>query len=243
MKNKLKLLKKMLLTAMFLILVSATDISQTSPILPVLGTKVLLGHVDGIDIEGIVQSPSAQESPLQIVCLFEYTEGDIFNSPPALPKELNGMLHVDEALHGLITELRKTNKFEGHALETLLIIPPENTIPAKKLLIVGLGNRNDFKPEMMRMIGLVGMREALRLGVTSFSHASDLKDAGISSPTADVAGYVIQGAIEAYRTQMYLKKQNASDALTVTKVTLLTDPAYFEDSKAGAKKMISSLSQ
>ena len=74
---------------------------------------------------------------------------------------------------------------------------------------------------MMRLVGVIGMREALRLGVAGYSHASDLKDAGISSPTADVAGYVIQGAIEAYRTQMYLKKQNASDALTVTKITLL----------------------
>ena len=177
MKNTLK---SLFLIATFMILVSATE--QISTTLPAVGTKEILGKVDGINIEVIVQSPSAQETPLQIVCLFEYTEGDIFNSPPALPKELNGMLHVDEAFHGLITELRKTNKFEGKALETLLIIPSANTIPAKKLLIIGLGNRNDFKPEMMRLVGVTGMREALRLGVTSYSHASDLKDAGISSP-------------------------------------------------------------
>jgi leucyl aminopeptidase len=216
--------------------------AENSTNLPAVGTKEILGKVDGIDIEVLVQSPSAQATPLQIVCLFEYTEGDLFNSPPALPKELNGMLHVDEAFHGLITEIRKTNKYEGHSLETLLIIPPANTIPAKKLLIIGLGNRNDFKPEMMRMIGVTGMREALRLGVTSYSHASDLKDAGISSPTADVAGYVIQGAIEAYRTQMYLKEQNASGAPTVAKVTLLCGPAYLEDSKTGIKKVIATLS-
>lgn len=214
--------------------------SQTSAPLPSINTKETVGRVEGVDIEAVVQSPSAQDTPLQIVCLFEYIEGDIFNSPPALPKELNGMVHVDEALHGLITDLRKTNKFEGKFLETLLIVPPTNTIPAKKLLLIGLGNRNDFKPEMMRLVGLTGMREALRLEVTSYSHASDLKDAGISSPTAAVAGYVIQGAIEAYRTQKYLTKQNASPVLSVTKVALLTGPAYFEDSKAGIKKVISS---
>jgi hypothetical protein len=106
--------------------------------------------------------------------------------------------------------------------------------------MIGLGNRNDFKPEMMRMIGVTGMREALRLGVTSYSHASDLKDAGFSSPTADVASYVIQGAMEGYRTQMYLKKQNASDDLTVSRISLLSGPSYFEDSKNGIKKLISS---
>ena len=81
-----------------------------------------------------MQSPSAQETPLQIVCLFEYTEGDIFNSPPALPKELNGMVHVDEALHGLITELRKTNKFEGKFLETLLDYPTRKHHFSKKII-------------------------------------------------------------------------------------------------------------
>lgn len=244
MKNRLKLSKALFLAVTFLIpLFAAADNAQNSKNLPAVGTAAQLGKLDGIDIEAVVQSPSAQATPLQIVCLFEYTEGDIFNSPPALPKELNGLLHVDEALHGLITELRKTNKFEGHALETLLIIPPANTIPAKKLLLIGLGNRNTFKPEMMRMIGVTGMREALRLGVTSYSHASDLKDAGISSPTADVAGYVIQGAIEAYRTQLYLKQQKASDALTVTKVSLLCGPSYFEDSQTGIKKAMASLSK
>lgn len=236
MKEKMKLSRALLLLASFLFLTSAA--SKDSQPLPVINTKEILGKVDGVDIEAVVQSPSAQATPLQIVCLFAYVEGDIFNSPPALPKELNGMVHVDEALHGLITELRKTNKFEGKFLETLLIVPPANSVSAKKLLLIGLGNRSDFKPEMMRLVGLTGMREALRLQAASYSHASDLKDAGIDSPTADVAGFVIQGAIEAYRTQMYLKKQNASEELSVTKISLLTGPAYFEDSKEGVKKVI-----
>ncbi len=226
---------------MFLLSIPIFVFSAESKNLPAVGTKESLGKIKGVSIEAIVQSPSAQDTPLQIVCAFEYTEGDITTSPPALPKDLNGMLHVDEALNGLITNLRKSNRFEGRALETLLIIPPANTIPAKKLLLIGLGSRDDFKPEMMRMVGVTGMREALRLGVSSYSHASDLKDAGINSPTADVAGYVIQGAIEAFRTQTYLKDQKASDPLTVSKVTLLCGPAYFQDSKLGIKKTIAGL--
>jgi hypothetical protein len=223
------------------LLVSATAAPESSTILPALNTKSLLGQVDGVEIEAVVQGPATQATPLQVVCLFEYTEGDIYNSPPALSKELNGMVHLDEGLHGLITELRKSDKFKGQFLETLLIIPPANTLLAKKLLLIGLGNRKEFKAEQMRLVGLTGMREALRLGVASYSHASDLKDAGIDSPTADVAGYVIQGAVEAYRTQSYLKKQNASDALSVKKVSLLTGPAYYEDSISGVKKALGTL--
>lgn len=230
-----------LLVSMFLILISAAGFAQNASTLPALNTRALLGKVDGVDIEAVVQSPSAQETALQVICLFEYTEGDIFNSP-ALPKELNGMVHVDAALHGLITELRKTKKFSGKSLETLLITPPKNTIAAQKLLLIGLGDRHDFKPEIMRMIGVSGMREALRLGVTNYAHASDLKDAGISSPTADVAGYVIQGAMEAFRTQKYLYQRNASDPPLVNKISLLAGPAFFEDSKDGIKKAIGNLS-
>lgn len=229
-------ISKLLLIPLFLVLISA--VSST---LPSLGTKETLGKVEGVEIEAIVQSPSAQETPLQVICVFAYTEGDIFNSPPALPKELNGLLHVDEALNGLITKLRKTNKFKGKFLETLLI-DPQKKIPAKKILLIGLGDRNQFKSEMMQMIGLIGMREALRLGVNSYSHASDLKDAGMDSPTAAVAGYVIKGAIEAYRTQKYLKQQNASEPLLVTKVTLLTGPAFFEDSKKGIAEVLQEVS-
>lgn len=214
----------------------ALDAATTT--LPSVGEVAKLGVVEGLEIEVMVQSPAAQETPLQIACLFEYTEGDIFNSPPALPKELNGMVHVDEALKGLITDLRKTKRFEGKLLETLLITPPSGTLPAPKLLLIGLGNRKDFNAEIMRLVGVTGMREALRLGVNSYSHASDIKDAGIDSPTAEVAGNVIKGALQAFRTQKYLKERQASTHLTVTKITLLSGPAYFEDSQKGIKKII-----
>lgn len=42
---------------------------------------------------------------------------------------------------------------------------------------------------------------------------------------------------------MYLKKQNATKTISVTKVSLLTGSAYFEDSKEGVKKIITTLSE
>src|SRR6185437_2122460 len=109
-------------------MVFVSSIISARKTLPALNTNELLAKIDGLNIEVIVQSPSAQVTSLQIVCLFEYQEGDIYTSPPALKRELNGMVHVDEALHGLITDLRKTKRFEGKLLETLLIAPPLNTI-------------------------------------------------------------------------------------------------------------------
>lgn len=52
------------------------------------------------------------------------------------------------------------------------------------------------------------------------------------------AGNVIQGALQAYQTQKDLEAKGASAPLTVTKVTLLAGPAFFEESIEGIKKVM-----
>jgi hypothetical protein len=234
-------------TSLFLLLtflftgLSNTAFAQTAETkLTPQGTTVTWGKVDGVEINGLVQGPSTAEAELQVACVFEYTEGDIFN-PPALPANFNGMIHLDDALKGIITELRKSGKFTGHELETLLITPPKGTLSAKKLLLIGLGDRNKFTPEVMTSVGSVAMREALRLGVSNYSFASDLKDAGIDSPTALVASNVVLGAFDAYRTQTYLKEKKLSDHKPLTKIILLAGPAFYTTAGEGIKDAIAKL--
>nr|WP_233173834.1 M17 family peptidase N-terminal domain-containing protein [Pedobacter sp. ASV19] len=203
------------------------------------GTAKLWGIIDGLSIEGLVEGPSNTITPLQIVCVFEYTDGDIFN-PPALPAALNGMVHLDQALNGQITVLRKSRKFEGHSLETLLIVPQKGVIKAQQLLLIGLGDRSKFTPDLMISIGNVAFREAARLGVKSFAIASDLKDAGIDSPTALVSGNMTKGIIDAQRTQLYLKDKKLSSGSSVVKVTLLAGPSFFMTAGAGIQEAITS---
>ncbi len=160
-----------------------------------------------------------------------------------MPAALNGLVHLDEALKGQLTELRKTGQFKGRANETLLLTPATGTLGAKKLLLIGLGDRNAFKPEIMKTVGSIATREALRLGVDAFAFASDLKDAGIDSPTALVAEYVVLGAFEAYRSETWLKNKRLSDFKPLKKITLLAGPAFFEVAGQGISKGISELKQ
>ncbi|MEO8532929.1 MAG: M17 family peptidase N-terminal domain-containing protein [Flavobacterium sp.] len=234
-------------TALFLLITflftgfTTTAFAQTAETkMAALGATVTWGKVDGVAINGLVQGPSAAVAELQVACVFEYTEGDIFN-PPALPANLNGMVHLDDALKGIITELRKSGKFTGHALETLLITPPKGTLASKKLLLIGLGDRTKFTPDLMISVGSVAMREALRLGVSDYSFASDIKDAGIDSPTALVATNVVLGSFEAYRTQNYLKDKKLSDNKPLTKIILLAGPAFYNVAGEGIKEAITKL--
>ena len=203
-----------------------------------VGTSMVWGTIDGVKIVGMVQGPSTEITPLQIVCVFEYTEGDIFKSPPALPAAVNGLVHLDQALNGLLTEIRKTGKFTGHTFETLLLTPPAGSISARQLLLIGLGDRNKFSPDLMTGIGGVAMREALKIGVDSYAFASDLKDAGIDSPTALVATNVVKGSFDAYRTQAYLKSKKMSGYKPLKKVTMLAGPAFFTTAGSGIKEAI-----
>jgi hypothetical protein len=205
-----------------------------------LGSTTTWGKVDGVAINGLVQGPAAAQADLQVACVFEYTEGDIFN-PPALPANLNGMVHLDDALKGIITELRKSGKFTGHSLETLLITPPKGTLASGQLLLIGLGDRSKFTPGLMISVGSTAMREALRLGVSNYSFASDIKDAGIDSPTALVATNVVLGSFEAYRTQRYLKDKKLASYKPLTKIILLAGPAFYTVAGEGIKEAIATL--
>jgi hypothetical protein len=247
MKNLKQLLSSLLLTAILgtATLSYTTTAAQTATetkTTPV-GTATVWGKVDGVAIEGLVQGPSAAVADLQVACVFEYTEGDIFNSPPALPAQLNGMVHLDEALKGIITEARKTGKFKGHAFETLLITPPAGMLAAKKLLLIGLGDRTKFTPDMMTTVGSVAMQEALRLGISHYAFASDLKDAGIDSPTALVANNVVLGSFEAYRTQQWLKDKKMANYKPLVKITLLAGPAFYKVAGEGIKEAIAKLNK
>ncbi|WP_125723547.1 M17 family peptidase N-terminal domain-containing protein [Flavobacterium ustbae] len=235
-KYRLRYSYLMLLIITFAGSLSNNAFAQTASI----GSTTTWGKVDGIAVNGLVQGPSAAEADLQVACVFEYTEGDITN-PPAQPANLNGMVHLDDALKGIITELRKSGKFTGHSLETLLITPPKGTLASKKLLLIGLGDRTKFSPDLMISVGSTAMREALRLDVSNYSFASDIKDAGIDSPTALVAENVVLGSFEAYRTETYLQDKKLATHKPLKKIILLAGPAYYTVAGEGIKQAIAKL--
>ena len=213
MKNALKnTLSKSLLIAglVFSTLTFSQTATANSSATPAkVGTSKNWGSVDGISMIGLVQGPSSADTQLQVACVFEYTDNDIHSSQ-ALPANLNGLVHLDEALKGEFTKIRQAGLFKGHSLETILISPPKGSMSAKKLLLIGLGDRNKFTPELMTSVGEVSVREAMRLGVSNFAFASDLKDAGIDSPTGLVAGNVAESIVLANFSKTYLKNHNLS---------------------------------
>src|SRR5256885_12181370 len=82
-----------------------------------------------------MEGPYTADVPLQVVCYFKYT--------PEGAKRMSGApVELDHRLGGAISSLRERGDFLGEQLETILIIPPRDSIKAKALLLVGLGEEN-----------------------------------------------------------------------------------------------------
>ena len=75
----------------------------------------------------------------------------LFRSSPV--NTLRGSLsEMNEKLQGLLDRVRKPELFGGELGETLLIAPPKNSLGAKRLLVIGLGDSQTFSPERMQLV-------------------------------------------------------------------------------------------
>lgn len=165
-------------------------------------------------------APYGQETTLQIVSLFKHkTSGDTLISAAA---------DLDKDLGGLITSLRDRGEFVGNELETLLIIPPQNSIKPKLLLLVGLGDEQNLSLETMQRVGTVALREAVRLKATHVSFAPILRDQNNNRlDTGDVANAVMQHVILAYDTEKRLQQQGLAEPFTLEEWVYEAGAAFF----------------
>jgi hypothetical protein len=124
-------------------------------------------------------------------------------------------------------------------LETLLITPPQNSIKAKALLLVGLGNEDELSLDLMEAVGRVSLREAARLGVRRVAFAPLLRDQGNSKlGTGDVETAVVRGMLLAYDTEKRLQKEALAKEFTLDEWNVEAGPAYFDDTVTGVVRAI-----
>ena len=114
---------------------------------------------------------------------------------------------VDGALGGQLTALRERGDLRGAEGDTLLLFPASGTIPAERLLLVGVGKADGVTAERLRRAGGTTAKQAARLRVTSAAFV--LPASGVSA--ADAARAVAEGAVLGAYTFSELKGR-AEDA-------------------------------
>jgi hypothetical protein len=177
-----------------------------------------------------MEGPYTADVPLQVVCYFKYT--------PAGVKRMRGApVELDKHLGGVIGSLRERGDFGGNPLETILITPPQGSIKAKALLLVGLGDEDGLSLKLMEAVGRVSLREAVRLGVSRVAFAPLIRDQGNTKlGTGDVETAVVRGMLLAYDTEQRLQKEGLGKPFMLEEWWVEAGPAYFDETVAGVKK-------
>jgi hypothetical protein len=160
----------------------------------------------------------------------------LFRSSPVNP--LRGSLaETNEKLKGLLDRIRKPELFRGDLGETLLIAPPKDSLGAKKLLIIGLGDSQTFTPQRMQLVGQILYREAGNLGVAHPFFAPTVLDGGVAKfTTGEVAEQAIGGFLRAAAMDKVIREANASASQPVTALTYLAGAANVNNTSEGIEK-------
>lgn len=182
-----------------------------------------------IAMQILVESPADTRTDLQAICLFR-------SSPM---NTLHGSLvEMNEKLKGLL-DRRKPELFGGELGETLVLTPPEGSLGARRLLIVGLGDSQTFSPQRMQLVGEILYTEASRLGVAHPYFAPTILDGGVTKfATGQVAEQVVSGFLRGAATGKILRDANALASQPVTALTFLAGAVHASDTREGIEKAI-----
>ena len=185
-----------------------------------------------VSIKVRMEGPYTADAPLQVVCYFKYT-------PEGAKKMFDAPVELDKRLGGVIASLRGRGQFVGERLETILITPPKDSIKAKTLLLVGLGDEDGLSLNLMEAVGRVSLREAARLGASRVAFAPLIRDQGNTKfGTGEVARSVVRGMLLAYDTEKRLQKEGLSKDFTLAQWNVEAGPKYFDDTVEGVQKAI-----
>src|ERR1022692_3115941 len=218
MKNKIYILS--LAAAIFVVAARAAD--TTAPKENVFEAKPL-----GIKWSIKMIGPYTQEADLQIICLFKHKDsGDTYEGAAKA---------TDDHLNGILSALRNRGEFVGELGETFLFTPPTGSIPAKRFMVIGLGEEKDLSLDSLRVIGRIAAREAIRLKARRVAWAPVIPDQGVS--TIDVGEgdrAFVEQMLSAYDTEKRFQAQGLADKFGIEEVVIEAGPAYFD----GAVKQV-----
>src|SRR5262249_52941179 len=180
---------------------------------------------DGVTLTVRMQGPYDADVPLQVVCYFKPKKGgDTLKGAPVELARRPG---------GVIANLRGRGEFAGEELETL-VLDTGGKIPAKQLLLIGIGDQESLSLDRMERVGRVAYREAARLGAAKVAFAPLIRDQGNDKlPTGDVARSVVRGLLLARDTDVRLQKEGLSKKYALEEWVEEAGADFYKDTIAG----------
>ena len=178
--------------------------------------------------------PYTEPADLQIITLFKHkASGDTYQGAAK---------DTDEHLHGILSALRNRGEFVGELGETFLFTPPNGSIPAKRFMVIGLGEEKDLSLDSLRVVGRIAAREAVRLNARHVAWAPVIRDEGNTALDVGEGGRAfIEQMLSAYDTEKRLQAEALAPAFSVEDLVIEAGPTYFEDAAKQVGEAIASM--
>jgi len=194
---------------------SAAD-TKTAPKENVFPAKPL-----GIKLSIKMVGPYMEPTDLQIICLLKHKEaGDTYQGAA---KE------TDEKLGGILSSLRNRGEFAGEPGETFLFTPPKGSIPAKRFLVIGLGEEKDLSLDTLRLVGRIAAREAVRLKAKHVAWAPVIRDEGNTTIEVGEGDRAFtEQMLSAYDTEQRLQAQGLAPKFTIDSLVIEAGASFFD---------------
>ena len=176
----------------------------------------------GLKVSIKMVGPYTEPADLQIITLFKHkASGDTYQGAAK---------DTDEHLHGILSALRNRGEFVGELGETFLFTPPSGSIPAKRFMVIGLGEEKDLSLDSLRVVGRIAAREAVRLNAKHVAWAPVIRDEGntvVGVGEGDRA--FIEQMLSAYDTEKRLQAEALAPAFSIEDLVIEAGPTYFDD--------------
>jgi hypothetical protein len=189
---------------------------QTAPAENVFATRPL-----GITVSVKMVGPFMEPADLQIICLFKHQPaGDTYHGAA---KE------IDAHLGGILSALRNRGEFVGDRGETFLFTPPKGSIPAKRFMIIGLGDEKDLTLDTLGVVGRIAAREAVRLDAKHVAWAPVIRDEGDTTIEVGQGDREFVGQmLSAYDTEKRLQAQGLAPVFAIETLVIEAGPMFFQ---------------
>ena len=183
--------------------------------------KVFEAKPLGIQLSIKMVGPYMEAAELQIICLFKHKDsGDTYQGAAK---------DTDAHLGGLLSALRNRGEFVGELGETFLFTPPKGSIPAKRFMVIGLGDEKDVSLDSLRVVGRIAAREAVRLKAKRAAWAPVIRDEGNSTIDVGEGDRVfVEQMLAAYDTEKRLQAQGLADKFSIEEFVVEAGPAFFD---------------
>src|SRR5258708_11319420 len=188
----------------------------------------------GLKVSIKLIGPYGEPADLQIICLFKHkASGDTYQGAAK---------DTDDHLHGILSALRNRGEFVGELGETFLFTPPSGSIPAKRFMMIGLGEEKDLSLDSLRVVGRIAAREAVPLNAKHVAWAPVIRDEGnttIQCGEGDRA--FVEQMLTAYDTEKRLQPQALAPDFSIEDLVIEAGPTFFDSAVKQVSEGIESM--